>query len=439
MHIAPDLIKRSPFFYGWVVVGGAGTVVFARNAVATLTLAVFISPMSEELDWPRTLIVGAYSAAGIAAMFASPVSGYVLQRLGARWVLAGSVAILGAAVFGLQWIMGPGLLYVVAFYLLSGTARLMFNSPIQIASATVVAQWFIRRRGRATAILMVMHSAGMGLFPLFARLLINGYDGDWRGAWLWMGVGVWIIALPATLMFIVNRPEDTELKPDGALDKEKDAKICVEDKERPYQENQEEGWSLSDARKTSTLWMLAAATGALYFVHTGVNIHSAAFFTDKGITPTVAAGALTLMAAGSAVGALAWGAAADRFSPKVAYGLAGFWLAGASLGFLIVNGTPSAFIAAGIFGIGLGALLVLPPVAFANYFGRRSLGAIRGVTEPFTAVGQSLGGIAAGLIYDLTGNYTASFPSFALLAMAAAAFIFLIRRPDKRTEGQYVR
>ena len=59
------LARRTPFFYGWAVVAAAGSTVFVRNAAATLTIAVFVFPMSEDLGWSRTLIVGAAAAAGV--------------------------------------------------------------------------------------------------------------------------------------------------------------------------------------------------------------------------------------------------------------------------------------------------------------------------------------------------------------------------------------
>ena len=38
------LADRSPFFYGWWILGAAGTANFARNAAASLTISVFILP-----------------------------------------------------------------------------------------------------------------------------------------------------------------------------------------------------------------------------------------------------------------------------------------------------------------------------------------------------------------------------------------------------------
>ncbi|MBT3862396.1 MAG: hypothetical protein HOF71_01615, partial [Chloroflexi bacterium] len=87
--------------------------------------------------------------------------------------------------------------------------------------------------------------------------------------------------------------------------------------------------------------------------------------------------------------------------------------------------------AAALFGIGLGGLLVVPPVAIAHYFGRSSLGAIRGATEPFVSGGQAIGAIGAGLIFDYTGSYERTFPTFTVAAILAILLLIATRRPTK--------
>ena len=74
----------------------------------------------------------------------------------------------------------------ITFYILFGIGRIIFSSPIQIGASTIVAKWFINNRGKATGILGLSHSLGMGLFPLFAQLIID-LDGNnpdsWRMSW----------------------------------------------------------------------------------------------------------------------------------------------------------------------------------------------------------------------------------------------------------------
>ncbi|HCI86368.1 MAG TPA: hypothetical protein DHV68_05935 [Dehalococcoidia bacterium] len=420
------IARRTPFFYGWAVVLAAGSTMFVRNAAATLTIAVFVFPMSEELGWSRTLIVGAAAAAGVVSMFVSPLAGWILQRYGARVLMASSVFLLGAVILSLRWTTNP-----ISFYLLFGAGRLMFQAPLQIGASTAVAQWFVRLRGRSSSILGVSHSLGMGLFPLFAQLFMNASGGDWRMAWFWMGISVWVLALPLTLFVFVNKPEDVGLTPDGDVSPTRDG----DDEPTKTAAEQEEQWTLKEAMRTPAMWTLAFVGGLVFFIHTGVNIHQAAFLRDHGISASIAASALTVMAGGTAVGSIFWGNLLDKLPVKLVYSLTAAWLGGMALLFLLVDTPTMAFAVALLFGIGLGGLLVVPPVAVAHYFGRSSLGAIRGATEPFVSGGQAIGAVGAGLIFDYTGSYEATFPTFTAAAIIAIVLLGLTRRPSKTTSS----
>ena len=122
-----QLINRLPFFYGWTILFAAGSSMVVRNATASLTLAVFIFPMSEDLGWSRTLIAGAASLGGLVATVASPLVGWALDRYGARTILTVSVLILGLSTVSLAWATVP-----IAFYLAYGLGRVIFASPLNI-------------------------------------------------------------------------------------------------------------------------------------------------------------------------------------------------------------------------------------------------------------------------------------------------------------------
>ena len=192
MHIAPRLARRTPFFYGWAILGAAGSAYFVRNAAASLTLAVFMFPVADELGWSRTLIAGAASVGGLAASVASPIAGWLVDRYGARLVLGASVLILGLSTVSLAWATVP-----IAFYIAYGTGRVMFSSPLQIGATVVVSRWFIRRRGRAQGLLFAAHAVGMTAFPLIAAAIIHAYG--WRPAWVVLGLLVWSVALVPAL------------------------------------------------------------------------------------------------------------------------------------------------------------------------------------------------------------------------------------------------
>ncbi len=107
-------------------------------------------------------------------------------------------------------------------------------------------------------------------------------------------------------------------------------------------------------------------------------------------------------------------------------------MAASSALFLGVDSSAAALAVAALFGFGVGGIIVVPAVALADYFGRQSLGAIRGVTEPFVSLGQAIGAVFSGVIFDTTGSYGTAFLTFAALSVFTI-FIVLVARPPVRS------
>ena len=107
-------------------------------------------------------------------------------------------------------------------------------------------------------------------------------------------------------------------------------------------------------------------------------------------------------------------------------------MAAASPAFITADTVAEAYLFAGLFGFALGGLLVVPPVAYADYFGRRSLGTIRGITEPFMSLGQAIGAVASGLIFDITDSYTIAFWTFSVIGVVTAIVVASARQPVQK-------
>ena len=416
------LVNRLPFFYGWTVLFAAGSSMVVRNSAASLTLAVFIFPMSEDLGWSRTLIAGAASLGGLVATVASPVVGWALDRYGARVILTGSVLILGLSTVSLAWATVP-----IAFYLAYGLGRVIFSSPLNIGPSVVVSRWFVRRRGQATGFLFLSHSLGMITFPLIAGLVIK-YRG-WEDAWIVLGVLVWILALGPVSMLVRQTPEELGLLPAG-------------DPPNPQGSGAEtsavteaQTWALREAARTPTLWLLAMATGSLFLLQSGTNIHQGAYFLDQGLGVGVSAATLSLNAVFTGVGSIFWGWLVDRVPVRFTYAGVALMMAVALILFPMADTIVEALIVASIFGAAVGGILVVPVVAYANYFGRRSLSAIRGVTEPFVSLGQAIGALFSGIVYDVTGSYKDAFLVLSILGFATIAMLLATRAPVRERPG----
>ena len=87
--------------------------------------------------------------------------------------------------------------------------------------------------------------------------------------------------------------------------------------------------------------------------------------------------------------------------------------------FSTADNVTEAWVYASLFGTALGGMLVVPSVAMADYFGRASLGTIRGFTEPFVSFSQAIGALLSGIIFDITGSYDYAFYTLSIVAMVA--------------------
>ena len=351
--------------------------------------------------------------------------GWLVDRYGARLVLFGSVLILGLSTVSLAWATVP-----VAFYLAYGVGRVIFSSPVQIGSSVVVSRWFVRMRGRASGILFGSHSIGLVAFPLIASVII-GTTG-WREAWIVLGILVWAIALLPTGLLLVQQPEDVGLEPDGDAPIPASELTEAASSASPPAVSEEPVWTLKEAMRTPALWMFATATGSVFLVQAGVNTHLAAYLRDQGLTAAIAGFGISLNAAFLGLGSLFWGWMTERFPPRYVMAAIALIVGGSSALFIIADSTAEVLVYSTIFGFGVGGLLSVPPVAYADYYGRRSLGVIRGVTEPLTSFGQAIGAVLSGAVYDLTDSYQLAFLTFAILS-GLAMLLVLFARPPRRS------
>ncbi len=419
------LSGRLPFFYGWVVLGTAGSSMFVRNAAGSLTFAVFVPLIAEETGWSRALIGGAAALGGLLATGASPPVGWAVDRYGSRVVLVVSLIILGLSTIAMAWLS----VHIAVFYAALAVGRIMFSSPLNVGSATLVGRWFVRQRGRATGLLFLAHSGGMVAFPLVATWISVAYG--WETAWIVLGLMVYAIALAPAALLVAQRPEDVGLFPDGDLPEPNDSggeEDAPAAEPTPSEEGQE--WTAREAIRTPALWALAIGTGFLFLLQSGTNVYQADLLRSRGIDLALSQLSIVVNAAGTGVGSLLWGKALENMRVSYTYAIVALVMMVACILFIVADTVWLAYVAAGLFGVSVAGILVVPPVAYANFFGRQSLGTIRGVTEPFTSLGQAIGAVASGLVFHLAHGYGLAFIIYAGLAAITAAALLLARPPQ---------
>ena len=421
--LARRLSGRLPFFYGWVVLACLCCAGFSRQAAAVATLSVFVEPLTHAFGWSRAALSGAVSLGGLLAAIAAPMIGPALDRQGARLVLC--LAVLGT---GIATMLLSASRSLFEFYLFYCIARMSWAAPFDLGIYGALNNWFVRRRAFVTSVATLAQMVGLVAMPLIAELAMLA--GGWRAGWLAIGSLVLAVGFVPTWFFLARRPEDLGQHPDGMSPA------------APFTRGDRNGaapiepdFSRRQAMAIASFWLLLLFTVLVYPVQAGVSLHQAPFLIERGIAPAVAATVVSTFSLMSAVASLAFGLQPKSLPMRCSLALTGAVLGAGVFAMLLVATTAEAYLAASLFGLGIGGILTLLPVAWADYFGRASFGAIRGVVLSAQVLAQAAGPLLSGALRDWTGSYRLSLECFAVLACLSVAAALAAARPQPRAGG----
>jgi OFA family oxalate/formate antiporter-like MFS transporter len=412
------LSGRLPFFYGWVILGCLCCAGFARQGPAVATLSIFVEPLSREFGWSRAALSGAVSLGGVLAALASPLIGPWVDRHGSRATLSLAVLVTGAAMMLLS--LTPSLL---VFYLLFCIARMNWAGPFELGIYAAVNNWFVARRPFATSVATVAQMAGLVAMPLVAQLAMRQHG--WRFGWLAIGLLTLVVGFLPVWLFMVRRPEDMGLLPDR-----RSGTVAVL---RP--EREEPNFSRRAALATAGFWLLLLYTVLVYPVQAGVSLHQAAHLIERGIAPTIAATIVSTFSLTSGAAAIVCGFLPRWLPIRYPLALVGLFLTVSTLLMITISSARDGFAAAALFGFGIGGLLTLSPLAWADYFGRANFAAIRSIALSAQVLAQAAGPLLSGALHDWTGNYVRSLQCFAVLSALGVFAALLARRPPALATG----
>jgi MFS family permease len=188
-------------------------------------------------------------------------------------------------------------------------------------------------------------------------------------------------------------------------------------------------FSRAQALRTPAFWLLSLYTIAVYPVQAGISLHQAPHLLESGLSPSVAATVVSTFSLTAALAGLGFGLVARRLGLRTLLAISGAALGTAALLMLGIASAWQAYLAAGAFGAGIGGITTLLPLAWADYFGRASFGAIRGVALSLQVTAQAAGPLLSGLLRDLSGSYVLSLTTFAAFSFFSALIALLIRAP----------
>lgn len=409
-YLARLLIARIPFYYGWIILGCVCFAGFARQGPAVAVLSIFVEPMRSDLGWSSMAFGGAVSVGGVIAAFVSPAIGRLLDRSGARMLLCCAVIGTGVSLMAISQINS-----LVLFYVLYCYARMNWAGPFELGLYGALNNWFVARRALASSIATLAQLGGLVALPLVAHFAMNG--GDWRSGWLAVGLCVLMVGLLPVWLLLVRRPEDVGIAPEPAAQ--------IQSTQAP-----EPQFTREQALRTPAFWLLALFTVLVYPSQAGVSLFQASHMIERGIDPTTVATIVSAFSLMSAVASFGVGWLPRRWPIRFVLAASGALMCLGSLSMLRIASATEAYFSVALFGFGIGALLTLLPIVWADYFGRTSYGAIRGTALSMQVIAQACGPIIAGALRDGYGDYTRSLALFGALAGIGAAVVLAARRPE---------
>ncbi|XOV86323.1 MAG: CynX/NimT family MFS transporter [Pseudomonadota bacterium] len=421
----PFDVKRTPFFYGWVI-WLFSTLGFLLSVPGqTMGMAVFTDPFIEVLGLTRTQLSMAYLVGTVSSSLFLTAAGRWYDRLGGRIMLAVSSFALGVMVLYISFsgdiasLLGGGTTVTFLVILLGYFGVRFFGQGVMTSAArNVLLVWFVKRRGLVSGVRGVFVSLGFSLAPLLLAFMIA--SAGWRGA-LWMMAGVvGVVFALLALVFVRDSPAQCGLMPDGA----------------PWRDDSEQAapavssMALAQARRTPVFWIYSLSLSMHALFGTALTFHVVSIFAEAGRGREEAFGYFLPAAVFSTTVNLLASYVVDRHPLKPFLVLMLLCFIAGATGLLFLEAFWGFWLLAAGFGAGDGLWGVISNLAFIRFFGPLHLGEVSGFNTSLTVFASAIGPAAFSLGLDYFGAYdlpvSVCLGALTLLLVAA----ILVRQPE---------
>jgi len=420
------MVKRPPFFYGWVIVVIAivtGTLVYGVRH----SFSVFFPSILDEFEWSRGSTAIMLSLNLLIYGLVAPVAGTLADRWKPKLMMVIGATVIAMAMAGCS--LANKLWH---FYLLFGVivpvGTALCGWPL--LSPTLM-NWFTSRRG----LILGLGQMGGGFsfaYGMVAEAMIHQLG--WRHAYLALAGILAATLLPLYLLLFHYRPEDKKLKAYGAVDV-RDARQPVAGAVTIKDSNGHE-WTLRKAMHTHQLWLLVVSQ----FLYWGIGCylilaHQVKLAEDAGYGSSFAVSIFALygivMVAGQVSGFIS-----DRIGRERAVTFASLLAISGLAAMISVRDTSSPWLLytyAICFGYGAGLFSVTIFAGAADIFHGKHYGTISGMLLAGMGAGGAIGPWLGGYLYDTSGSYTSAL-ILCISCIGFASLCFWIAAPRNATK-----
>ena len=410
--------KQARVFYGYWIMAATFFFAFIYSGCGFYAFSLFVLPLQRDLGWTRSEIMATLTIFFLVSGAIAPVVGRLVDRYGARGVMATGAFVAGIG-FALLTLMS-NLWHFYASYVIIGMG---ISAAGIIPSTAVISNWYKKRRGTALGIM----SAGIGAGGLVLSPLIGGYlipNHGWRITFLVLAFFVWAL-IPLALFVIRTRPSDMGLYPDG----EKGSKVASETKTSLPASD---GLNVRRAMTTPAFWLIAVSFLAFGISEVGILQNEVPYLEGIGFTAAMAASVHGVVGLWSAVGKLGFGWLCDHIKAEHAFAIGtALQIVGTIILINIEVTSPAAIIwlYAFMMGFGVGNWLPTMSMVISTNFGLVAYGAIFGMISVTQNIGAATGPLLAGYIYDTMGTYNWAFIILGASYAVSMLSMLAVRRP----------
>lgn len=396
------------FFYGWyVALACAVGLACGLASVVTATFPIFLAPLRAEFAWTAPEVFFALFVTTLTITFVAPFFGALVDRVGAkRLIIIG--LLLEAAVLGSFALQTASL---ASFYARYAVLAILGLGTTHVAFTRVISVWFDRHRGLALGITLAGLGFGGFFWPLLAQWSIENFG--WREGYLIVAAVIALVPTTVIALVVRDTPQSMNLLPDGAP-----AQADAAASRGPPA-----GLTAGEALRTARFWMMLATFFLLGTAITSVQVHLVPLLTSRGVTPMLAATAMSVLAVALVFGRLIAGWLMDRFfAPRVAIA---FLLGPIVATFLLAAGVtgPLAFLAGILTGLAAGAEVDVTAYLTSRYFGLRFFSSIYAYYYSAYSLGAGTGPLITAQAVELAGNYTSILYAHAGLLVVAGVLL----------------
>ncbi len=408
--LAPERI-----FYGWYIALAGAFTSFLTFGIVGFGFGVFIEPIRDETGWSLAAISVGYSLRSFEHGLLGPVTGALVDRLGARRMAIAGVLMVGAGLVVFSQARDLWVYYLASVVIASGES---LGSSTAYSAALM--RWFDRKRGQALGLLASARGAGYLMVPVLA--LFIGALG-WRSTLLVAALVIVVLALPLALL-LRDRPEPYGYQPDGAPAPASPAAA-------PSAGLGADGMSVAEALRTPAFYLLGiataigAATQITWIVHQIPHLQNVGFSLQSAALITGAYGLFQIPLR------ILCGSLGDAIGRRRLYIISYVLQAVGMLIFAQLSPSrvwllPAYFLT---YAFAHAAWVAVFMALVADYFGTRYFATIRGLISTLMMPLGFAAPVLAGWAFDQTESYRLVFTVYALLTASGAFWLLLIRRP----------